>query len=213
VWTRFVAPPARPWPDVTLEPGSWYYLPAMAHAAVEPASDAGLASRAARGDVEAYERLVRQYHGSCLRYASRMLRDDADAEDAVQDTFMRAHLALSRYDDRQPFRAWIFRILVNRCRTLALQRARRTRRFADDPLALENTAAPVHDTGNHAEVIRRAVDELEPLLREAFLLKYVEGMEYQEMSAVLGAGVSALKMRVKRACDALRPRLQEIYDD
>lgn len=180
---------------------------------MEPALDAGLASRAGRGDVEAYERLVRQHHPACMRYAGRMLRNEADAEDAVQDTFMRAYLALPRYDDRQPFRAWLFRILVNRCRTLALQRARRTRRFPDDPVALANAAVPAHETDERGKAIRRAVDDLEPLLREAFLLKYVEGMEYQEMASVLGAGVSALKMRVKRACDVLRPRLQEICDD
>jgi RNA polymerase sigma-70 factor (ECF subfamily) len=185
----------------------------MTHTAVEPVLDDGLASRAARGDVEAYERLVRQHHPACMRYAARMLRDEADAEDAVQDTFMRAYLALSRYDDRLPFRAWVFRILVNRCRTLALQRARRARRFAADSIALVNAAVPPHETQERSEAIRRAVDDLEPLLREAFLLKYVEGMDYQEMASVLGAGVSALKMRVKRACDALRPRLQEIYDD
>jgi RNA polymerase sigma-70 factor (ECF subfamily) len=185
----------------------------MTHAAVEPAPDAGLASRAARGDVGAYELLVRHHHPACMRYAARMLRDAADAEDAVQDTFMRAYLALSRYDDRQPFLASLFGILVNRCRTLALQRSRRTRRFSHDQIALVNATAPAGDTDDRGEAIRRAVDELEPLLREAFLLKYVEDMEYQEMASVLGAGVSALKMRVKRACDALRPRLQEIYDD
>jgi RNA polymerase sigma-70 factor (ECF subfamily) len=185
----------------------------MTHAAVEPAPDAGLASRAARGDVGAYELLVRHHHAACLRYAARMLRDEADAEDAVQDTFMRAYLALSRYDERQPFRAWLFRILVNRCRTLALQRSRRTRRFSHDQIALVNAAAPTDDPAERGDAIRRAVDELEPLLREAFLLKYVEGMEYQEMATALGAGISALKMRVKRACEALRPRLREIYDD
>ena len=67
----------------------------MSHAAVEAIPDAGLAARAARGDVDAYEMLVRHYHASCLRFAERMLRDDADAEDAVQDTFMRAFLAIS----------------------------------------------------------------------------------------------------------------------
>lgn len=180
---------------------------------MEPAPDAGLASRAARGDVTAYELLVRHHHSACLRYASRMLHDDADAEDAVQDTFMRAYLAMSRYDDRLPFRAWLFRILVNRCRTLGLQRARRTRRFLHDQIALVNAAAPPDESSDRGDAIRLAVDELEPLLREAFLLKYVEGMEYQEMASVLGAGVSALKMRVKRACDALRPRLQEIYHE
>jgi len=185
----------------------------MTHAAVESAPDAGLATRAARGDVDAYAMLVRHHHASCLRYAERMLRDSADAEDAVQDTFMRAYLAIGRYDDRVPFRAWLFRILVNRCRTLALQRSRRSRRFPHDELALVNAAAPEHPVGDRDDAVRRAVDALEPLLREAFLLKYVEGMEYGEMSAALGAGVSALKMRVKRACDALRPRLQEIYND
>src|SRR5688572_23312763 len=186
----------------------------MAHAVVEPGPpDTGLEARAARGDLEAYEHLVRQHHASCLRYASRMLRDDADAEDAVQDTFMRAFLAIARYDDRQPFRAWLFQILVNRCRTVALQRARRLRRFPHDHLALESATAPDIPAADREEAIRRAVESLEPLLREAFLLKYVEGMDYQEMASALGAGVSALKMRVKRACDALRPRLQEIYHD
>ena len=193
--------------------GAWYYLPTMTHAAVEPAPDAGLAARAARGDVQAYEQLVRHYHASCLRYASRMLRDDADAEDAVQDTLMRAFLAIARYDDRQPFRAWLFSILVNRCRTLALQRTRRSRRFPHDELALVNATAPELPASGREDAVRTAVDDLEPLLREAFLLKYVEGMEYHEMASALGAGVSALKMRVKRACDALRPRLREIYDD
>ena len=183
----------------------------MTHAAVEPASDAGLAARAARGDVDAYDLLVRLHHASCLRYAARMLRDDADAEDAVQDTFMRAFVAISRYDAHQPFRAWLFRILVNRCRTLALQRTRRARRFPHDQLALVSAAAPDAPVGDRDEAVRHAVEDLDPLLREAFLLKYVEGMDYHEMSSVLGAGVSALKMRVKRACDSLRPRLQEIY--
>ena len=126
---------------------------------------------------------------------------------------MRAFLAVDRYDDRQPFRAWLFSILVNRCRTLALQRTRRLRRFPRDELALESATAPDAFGSGQEEAVRRAVEELDPLLREAFLLKYVEGMEYHEMASALGAGVSALKMRVKRACDALRPRLREIYDD
>ena len=55
--------------------------------------------------------------------------------------------------------------------------------------------------------------ELDPLLREAFLLKYIEEMSYEEMSALTGVGVSALKMRVKRACDRLRDRWERIKDD
>ena len=63
------------------------------------------------------------------------------------------------------------------------------------------------------EKLKAAVAKLDPLQREVFLMKYVEGMSYEEISLITGVGVSALKMRVKRACDALRPRLREIYDD
>ena len=59
----------------------------------------------------------------------------------------------------------------------------------------------------------RVLDELDPLLREAFLLKYLEELSYEEMSALTGVGVSALKMRVKRACDRLRERWESIKDE
>ena len=61
--------------------------------------------------------------------------------------------------------------------------------------------------------MQRVLAELDPLLREAFLLKYIEEMSYEEMSALTGVGVSALKMRVKRACDRLRDRWERIKDE
>ena len=61
--------------------------------------------------------------------------------------------------------------------------------------------------------VEQALAELEPLLREAFLLRHVEGLGYGEMQSVTGAGLSALKMRVKRACDALRGKLEGVYDE
>jgi DNA-directed RNA polymerase specialized sigma24 family protein len=80
-----------------------------------------------------------------------------------------------------------------------------------DERALSEAAAPVLDhLDGDAGLLDAALAELEPLLREAFLLKYGEGMEYREMSAITGVGISALKMRVKRACDFLRPRLEKL---
>ena len=164
------------------------------------------------GRQDAFELLIRRHYEGCRRFAERMLHDEADAEDAVQDTFMRAYLAQGRFDASLPFRAWLFRILINCCRTYALQRSRRERRFGPYEDALLLVVVPPTDAQPDVTRIRQAVDALDPLLREAFLLKYVEDMDYQEMSAALGARVSALKMRVKRACDALRPRLKELYD-
>jgi RNA polymerase sigma-70 factor (ECF subfamily) len=68
-------------------------------------------------------------------------------------------------------------------------------------------------TGEDEEFVQRVLNELDPLLREAFLLKHIEEMSYEEMSALTGVGVSALKMRVKRACDRLRERWERIRHD
>jgi RNA polymerase sigma-70 factor (ECF subfamily) len=78
---------------------------------------------------------------------------------------------------------------------------------------MANAPGEVPDwTGESEEWVQRVLSELDPLLREAFLLKYVEELSYEEMSALTGASVSALKMRVKRACDRLRGRWDEIKD-
>jgi RNA polymerase sigma-70 factor (ECF subfamily) len=86
--------------------------------------------------------------------------------------------------------------------------------FVREEVALLN-AADRHQgsTGEDEELMRRILAELDPLLREAFVLKYVEDLSYEEMSAATGVGVSALKMRAKRACDRLRARWEQIRDD
>jgi RNA polymerase sigma-70 factor (ECF subfamily) len=81
-----------------------------------------------------------------------------------------------------------------------------------DEIALM-TASSEHPSDDRAlgEEIHRALEQLDAEQREAFLLKHVEGLSYEEISEITGAGVSALKMRVKRACDRLKVSLQEVY--
>lgn len=177
-------------------------------------TDEALVARAVEGDVDAYAALAERYYGSCARIARRMLRNDADAEDVVQETLLRAFRAIGRFERGREFRVWLFTILVNQCRTAATSRKRRELRFSDDEAALASAAdeRPIAIV-DEKSAVAVAVDSLEPLLREAFVLKYVEGLEYAEMATITGAGISALKMRVKRACDALRPKLEGIYHD
>ena len=177
-------------------------------------TDEALVARAVEGDVDAYAALAERYYGSCARMARRMLRNDADAEDVVQETFLRAFRAIRRFERGREFRVWLFTILVNQCRTAATSRKRRQLRFSDDEAALASAAdqRPIAVI-EEKSAVAAAVDSLEPLLREAFVLKYVEGLEYTEMATITGAGISALKMRVKRACDALRPKLEAIYHE
>jgi RNA polymerase sigma-70 factor (ECF subfamily) len=179
---------------------------------VEGSSDGVIVSRVLRGDVDAYGVLVGRYRDRYARYAFHMLGNREDAEEALQDAFTRAYRSLSRCEDPERFGAWLFRILVNRCRTLGARRGRRARTFVVDEGAILD-AAEEHPADQAAwrEEIDRALQQLRGEQREAFLLKYVEDMGYDEMSQLTGVGVSALKMRVMRACDRLRELLSEVH--
>jgi RNA polymerase sigma-70 factor, ECF subfamily len=173
-------------------------------------TDAELVRGTLDGDPRAFTELVDRHAPACLRYGTRMLGDRADAEDAAQESFLRAHRALASYDPRLPFRTWLFAILINRCRTAMAQRARRDRRLVVDTDALASSFVP--DEGRAVELrseIEWAVAGLPAEQREAFLLRHVEDLSYEEMSNVTGAGVSALKMRVKRAAERLKILLEE----
>jgi RNA polymerase sigma-70 factor (ECF subfamily) len=173
-------------------------------------TDAALVQRVLGGDVGAYAALLDRHAPVCLRYATRMLGNREDAEDAVQEAFVRAYAALGRFDGRTAFRTWLFAIVINRCRTVALHRSRREKRVAiDEDAVAKATVADSSVATELREEIRRAIGLLDPEHREAFLLKHVEQLSYDEMSAVTGASVSALKMRVKRACARLRDLLGE----
>lgn len=173
-------------------------------------TDAWYVEAALNGDSAAFAALVDRHAPACLRYATRMLGSPEDGEDVTQETLLRAHRALKRYDPSMSFRTWIMSILVNRCRTALLLRRRRTMRVVLDDDAVGR--ASVSDDADNAalrDAIERALDRLEPAQREAFLLKHVELLSYDEMAAATGLGVSALKMRVQRACDRLQALLQE----
>jgi RNA polymerase sigma-70 factor (ECF subfamily) len=175
--------------------------------------DSPLLARAVAGDRAAFAELIARYYPMCVRVASRLLRNRDDAEDAVQDACLRALRHLPRQDPAVPFRAWLLRILINHCHTRGKERSRRERRFATDEAGVERAVARGTEPGTDLDRIVRAVEALPPLLREAFLLKHVEELEYREMAMATGASIPALKMRVKRACEALRPELEQIYRD
>jgi RNA polymerase sigma-70 factor (ECF subfamily) len=172
-------------------------------------SDAELVQRVRQGDLDAYGLLMVRYRLRFGRYAFHLLGNESDAEEALQDAFFLAYRSIGRCREPDRFGAWLFRILVNRCRTAAVRRGREVARRAPleaaDKMGI-GVAHPV-ETVISREEIQRALDALVPEQREAFLLKYVEELSYEEMVELTGAGESALKMRVKRACERLRQLL------
>lgn len=176
-------------------------------------SDAELIAHVLDGDLNAFTQLVHRYRDQHMRFAVRMLGNRLDADEALQSAWLRAFRHLDRCADRGRFGAWVYAIVANECRSTAFRRSRRERRFVVHESALASVAVDDGADGRAArEEIERALAELPPDQREAFVLKHVEQMSYEEMAEVTGVGVSALKMRVKRACDRLRELLEEVCD-
>ena len=174
------------------------------------AGDAELVRRIRAGDIGAYTALVARYRDRLGRYALHMIGDREDAEEALQDAYVRAYRSLARCDDPERFGAWLYGILVNRCRTTGARVARRRRLFVRDENAINGATHPDQsDRVEWADVVGRALARLAPEYREAFLLKHVEDLEYEEIADLTGTGVSALKMRVKRAREQLQRFLKE----
>jgi RNA polymerase sigma-70 factor (ECF subfamily) len=165
----------------------------LQHPAQSAALDSRTISRAKLGDIDAFTAIVEAYHARCVRFARAMLRNPDDAEDMVQETFVRLYRALPRYEERQRFESWLFQILGNCCRTANTAFQRHASRTTRDEEAVE----------------RVALAEVPEYNREIFLLHYIEGFSYEEVERMTGVKQSALKMRVKRASDQLRSRLTE----
>ena len=173
-------------------------------------SDRAIIEQVLSGDVEAYARLVDRHYERCARIAARILGNREDAEEALQDAFLRAFRALEEYEDRERFSAWLTRILVNQCRTTLARTRRREAVFLDvEPRELDLAVDGAGSTGAWPE-LEQALAQLPLEQREAVVLKYADDLTYEEMARITGAGESALKMRVQRAFTRLRALLQEV---
>lgn len=182
---------------------------------MESPTDAELVGAVLGGDADAFRRLVERHAPRYARYTRRMLGNREDAEEVLQNAFLRAYRALASCQDRERFGAWLHRIVVNQCRTAAVRRSRQEKwrvHGEQNDLVLNSVAEPAAgEDSSLAEEVAWAVEQLDPLQREAFLLKHVEELSYEEMVAITGAGESALKMRVKRACERLRKLLEGVH--
>ena len=175
-------------------------------------TDETLIARLGRGDPAALAELMDKHGPALMRFATHFLRSASDADEVLQDVFLRAERAIRKGSRPDRLDAWLFRITVNRCRS----RRRRWWPFVSGPAAdraIERaTTSPTDESFAWREEIGAALATLSAPLREAFLLKHVQGLEYREMTTVTGASIPALKMRVARACEQLRQQLKEVQE-
>ena len=187
--------------------------PTDSRISVSTATDADLVTATVAGNLDAFAELSRRHRPTYTRFAIRMVGNRDEAEDVLQLAFIRAFRALDRCREPSRFGAWLYQIVANECRTFLARRARRDRRIVRDDFQLHAASmTSVTDARDTLEDVQYALDRIDIEQREAFVMKYVEDLSYEEISEITGVGISALKMRVKRACARLRVLLEEVPD-
>ncbi|MEP6835059.1 MAG: RNA polymerase sigma factor [Gemmatimonas sp.] len=173
-------------------------------------SDQDIIARVMAGDRDGFATLINRYSDPLYRHALGMTGSPDVAEDILQTSFIKAYHHLGEVRGR--FDAWLFRIVANGCKDW-LKNIRRTHLSYEEDDQPSGYATPEEDL-DRTELrtdLDYALCQLAPSLREAFIMKHVEGRSYEEMADLLATTVGALKMRVHRAREALQALLEEKY--
>ena len=185
-----------------------------------PHTDATAVALARDGDSDAFRALVDRHSRAVYRLAHRMTGNPQDAEDVVQETFLKAYRQLGRFESRANFGTWLHRIAVNCSLDLVRARKRRSEQYRpldpdlDDPIeslpAPEPTPDRVAMSGEARVRIGMAMDRLSVSERTAFVLRHFEGMCIEDVSRIMGCQPGAAKHRVFRAVKKLRRALEPL---
>jgi len=176
--------------------------------------------RAQSGDGDAFRMLVERHSRSVFRLAYRMTGNEQDAEDVVQETFLRAYKQLSHYESRSSFSTWLYRIASNYSLDLIRMRKRHEQKRETgteegrDVLDTVPATAPGQDrlvfSNQVSERVSAAMNELSDLERSAFVLRHFEGLSIEEIGGMLGTSLNATKHSIFRAVQKLRKRLEPL---
>ncbi len=165
--------------------------------------DAQLVARSLKQDHEAFGQLIDRHAPAIVNLAYRMVGNGAEAEDLAQESFLTAFKALSTFRADSKFSTWLYRIAANKCKDWL-----RTKRPGQGPYDLDADEVLDSHVAEHrtpeilfsqqqvAQELEQAIQRLPPLYREAFVLKHIEGLSYEEMEEILSVNGDTLKMRV-----------------
>jgi RNA polymerase sigma-70 factor (ECF subfamily) len=190
----------------------------------EPVSDELQLVRAAKaGDVSAFEQLVKRYDRNVFRIANHITHSREDAEDVVQEAFLKAYSNLEKFQEQSKFYTWLVRIAVNEA--LMKLRKRRPERFVslDEDVKTEDDSLPrevadwspnpeqLYNQEELRDILSRTIQGLPPTFRTVFVLRDVEGLSTEETAEALDLSVPAVKSRLLRARLQLRERLNRYF--
>jgi RNA polymerase sigma-70 factor (ECF subfamily) len=197
--------------------------PPMPPMSTRPETDAELVARLQRGDDSAFEAIVRTHSGRLLSVARRFLGNNEDAQDAVQDAFIRAFKAIHTFEARAQLHTWLHRILVNTALMKLRERRRRPTESIEEMLPTYSTdghqavasrdwSDAVLERKETAAIVREAIERLPDQYREVLVLRDIEEKDTAEAAALLGTSSNVIKVRLHRARQALRALLDREFN-
>jgi RNA polymerase sigma-70 factor, ECF subfamily len=182
-----------------------------------------LVQAAKRGDDSAFEELVRRYDRNVFRIAQHITQNREDAEDVVQEAFLKAYGNLAQFQEQSKFYTWLVRIAVNEA-LMKLRRRRPERTVSlDEDIKTEDDSLPreiadwspnpeqLYNQSELGEILTKTIQGLPPGFRTVFVLRDVEGLSTEETAAALDLSVPAVKSRLLRARLQLRERLGKFF--
>ncbi len=186
--------------------------------------DQALVERAQRGDQQAFGMLVEKYQRKLGRLLSRMVRDQAEVEDVVQESFIKAYRALPNFRGDSAFYTWLYRIGINTAKNYLVSMGRRPQISHDVEIedaenfedAEELRTAETPETEMMTKEIARTVNEtmmaLPDELRTAITLRELEGLSYEEIATLMSCPIGTVRSRIFRARETIAAKLRPLLD-
>lgn len=182
-----------------------------------------LVERVQAGERQAFDLLVSKYQRRLMRLVSRIVHDPAEAEDVVQETFIKAFRALRHFRGDSAFYTWLYRIGINTAKNFLVNQGRRppTSTEADLEAAAQGEGEQLRDINTPESVlaskqivatVNEAMDALPLDLRTAIVLREIEGLSYEEISAIMGCPIGTVRSRIFRAREVIAEKLRPLLD-
>lgn len=187
-------------------------------------SDQLLVERVQAGERQAFDLLVSKYQRRLMRLVSRIVHDPTEAEDVVQESFIKAFRGLRHFRGDSAFYTWLYRIGINTAKNFLVTQSRRapsstdvdagSAEGSDDGNGLRdiNTPESMLATKQIAETVNAAMESLPVDLRTAILLREIEGLSYDEISEIMSCPIGTVRSRIFRAREVIADKLRPLLD-
>ncbi len=179
--------------------------------------DTSLIKQCLDGEIQRYGILVDRYSARIINLAYMMVGDRHDAEDIAQDAFVRAYKALPRFERKAKFSSWLYQIALNLCKDYLKAKSRHAKSVDDEHLESldgnpRDEAQLVILEEELSEKMREVIRTLPYLYRESFVLRHLQGMEYEEVASITGVPADTVRVRAYRAREMLREKMAPAVD-